>query len=60
MGDGNFAVVRRSKQRDSDREFAIKIIDKSKMKVKKQSNLIFHYLLVCVFVLIILGKTIYA
>jgi len=60
MGDGNFAVVRRSKQRDSDREFAIKIIDKSKMKVKIQSNLIFHYLLVCVFVLIILGKTIYA
>jgi hypothetical protein len=33
MGDGNFAVVRRSKLRDSDREVAIKIIDKSKMKV---------------------------
>jgi hypothetical protein len=33
MGDGNFAIVRRSKVRGSEREFAIKIIDKSKMKV---------------------------
>ncbi|CAF1265744.1 unnamed protein product [Adineta ricciae] len=35
MGDGNFAVVRRSKARDSDREVAIKIIDKSKMQGKQ-------------------------
>lgn len=35
MGDGNFAVVHRSKLRGSDREYAIKIVDKSKMKVKE-------------------------
>jgi serine/threonine protein kinase len=34
MGDGNFAIVRRSKYRGTDREVAIKIIDKSKMKGK--------------------------
>lgn len=34
MGDGNFALVRRSKLRENDQEFAIKIIDKSKMKVR--------------------------
>ena len=33
MGDGNFALVCRSKSRENQREFAIKIIDKSKMKV---------------------------
>lgn len=33
MGDGNFAVVHRSKLRGSEREFAIKIVDKTKMKV---------------------------
>ena len=36
MGDGNFAVVYRSKLRGSDREYAIKVVDKSKMKVKKR------------------------
>lgn len=35
MGDGNFAIVRRSKVREYDREVAIKIIDKSKMKGKE-------------------------
>lgn len=35
MGDGNFAIVRRSKLRGSDREVAIKVIDKSKMKSKE-------------------------
>ncbi|CAF1571390.1 unnamed protein product, partial [Adineta ricciae] len=35
MGDGNFAVVHRSKLRGSDREYAIKIVDKSKMKGKE-------------------------
>jgi len=35
MGDGNFAIVHRSKLRGSDREYAIKIIDKSKMKGKE-------------------------
>jgi serine/threonine protein kinase len=34
MGDGNFAIVHRSKLRGTEREYAIKIIDKSKMKVK--------------------------
>ncbi|CAF0779210.1 unnamed protein product [Adineta steineri] len=38
MGDGNFAIVRRSKLRNTDREYAVKIIDKSKMKGK-------HYML---------------
>ncbi|CAF4201693.1 unnamed protein product, partial [Rotaria magnacalcarata] len=32
MGDGNFAIVRRSKLRGTEKEFAVKIIDKSKMK----------------------------
>ena len=36
MGDGNFAIVHRSKLRGSDREYAIKIIDKSKMKVTRK------------------------
>ncbi|CAF1230696.1 unnamed protein product [Rotaria sp. Silwood1] len=35
MGDGNFAIVRRSKLRGGEREFAIKVIDKSKMKGKE-------------------------
>lgn len=37
MGDGNFAIVRRSKLRGGEKEFAIKIIDKSKMKVKENT-----------------------
>jgi serine/threonine protein kinase len=36
MGDGNFAIVHRSKLRGTEREYAIKIIDKSKMKVKRK------------------------
>lgn len=35
MGDGNFAIVRRSKARELNREVAVKIIDKSKMKGKE-------------------------
>ncbi|CAF4920444.1 unnamed protein product, partial [Rotaria socialis] len=35
MGDGNFAIVRRSKLRGTEKEFAVKIIDKSKMKGKE-------------------------
>ncbi len=55
MGDGNFAIVHRSKLRGTDREYAIKIIDKSKMKVTNQSFLEkIHSLLS------ILGKRIYA
>jgi serine/threonine protein kinase len=38
MGDGNFAVVHRSKLRGTEREYAIKIIDKSKMKVIEKKN----------------------
>ena len=33
LGDGNFAVVKQAKLRSTDNEYAIKIIDKSKMKV---------------------------
>ena len=39
MGDGNFAIVHRSKLRGTEREYAIKIIDKSKMKVKLSLSL---------------------
>lgn len=35
LGDGNFAVVKQSKQKNTDNEYAIKIIDKSKMKGKE-------------------------
>lgn len=35
MGDGNFAIVRRSRANENGREYAIKVIDKSKMKVRK-------------------------
>ena len=35
LGDGNFAVVKYAKLRNSDHEYAIKIIDKSKMKGKE-------------------------
>jgi serine/threonine protein kinase len=38
MGDGNFAIVHRSKLRGTEREYAIKIIDKSKMKVNRKTN----------------------
>ena len=34
LGDGNFAVVKQAKLRSTDNEYAIKIIDKSKMKVR--------------------------
>jgi serine/threonine protein kinase len=55
MGDGNFAIVRRSKLRGSEREVAIKIIDKSKMKVQKNgSNFQFNSFI------FFLGKRIYA
>jgi serine/threonine protein kinase len=33
LGDGNFAVVKQAKLKNTDTEYAIKIIDKSKMKV---------------------------
>jgi serine/threonine protein kinase len=33
LGDGNFAIVKQSKLKSTDQEYAIKIIDKSKMKV---------------------------
>lgn len=33
LGDGNFAVVKQARQKNTDHEYAIKIIDKSKMKV---------------------------
>jgi len=35
LGDGNFAVVHQCRQRDTGREFALKIIDKSKMRGKE-------------------------
>lgn len=35
LGDGNFAVVKYAKQRGTEQEYAIKIIDKSKMKGKE-------------------------
>ena len=34
LGDGNFAIVKQARSKNSDHEYAIKIIDKSKMKVK--------------------------
>jgi hypothetical protein len=33
LGDGNFAVVKQAKLKSNEHEVAIKIIDKSKMKV---------------------------
>lgn len=33
LGDGNFAVVKQARQKSTDHEYAIKVIDKSKMKV---------------------------
>lgn len=33
LGDGNFAVVKRCVKVDSGEEFAVKIIDKKKLKV---------------------------
>ena len=38
LGDGNFAVVKQCRHRESGREYAMKIIDKSKM-AKKESML---------------------
>ncbi len=35
LGDGNFAVVKHARLKNTDLEFAIKIIDKSKMKGKE-------------------------
>jgi hypothetical protein len=35
LGDGNFAVVKQARNKQSDHEYAIKIIDKSKMKGKE-------------------------
>ncbi|CAF0747474.1 unnamed protein product [Brachionus calyciflorus] len=35
LGDGNFAVVKQAKLKNTDHEYAIKIIDKSKMKGKE-------------------------
>ena len=35
LGDGNFAVVKQARLKNTDHEYAIKIIDKSKMKVNK-------------------------
>jgi hypothetical protein len=35
LGDGNFAVVKYARLRNTDHEYAIKIIDKSKMKGKE-------------------------
>ncbi len=35
LGDGNFAVVKQARLKNTDLEFAIKIIDKSKMKGKE-------------------------
>lgn len=34
LGDGNFAVVKHAKLKNTENEYAIKIIDKSKMRVK--------------------------
>jgi doublecortin-like kinase 3 len=39
LGDGNFAVVKQAKLKNTDTEYAIKIIDKSKMKVGVDLNL---------------------
>ncbi len=38
LGDGNFAVVKLARLKSTDQEFAIKIIDKSKMKVNFSSS----------------------
>jgi len=35
LGDGNFAVVKQCRHRESDREYAMKIIDKCKMAKKE-------------------------
>jgi len=35
LGDGNFAVVRQCRHRETGREYAMKIIDKSKMANKE-------------------------
>lgn len=35
LGDGNFAVVKQARLRSTENEYAIKVIDKSKMKVNK-------------------------
>ncbi len=56
MGDGNFAIVHRSKLRGTEREYAIKIIDKSKMKVK--TNIFPKKKLF--FIVFLIGKRIYA
>ncbi|BFZ22328.1 hypothetical protein BsWGS_25367 [Bradybaena similaris] len=34
LGDGNFAIVRHSRKKDTGQEFAIKVIDKAKLKGK--------------------------
>ncbi|KAH9505476.1 Serine/threonine-protein kinase dclk3 [Bulinus truncatus] len=36
LGDGNFAIVRQSKNRETGQEVAIKVIDKAKLKGKEQ------------------------
>lgn len=36
IGDGNFAVVKECRLRTTESEFAMKIIDKSKMKGKEE------------------------
>ena len=36
IGDGNFAVVREARLRNTESEFAMKIIDKSKLKGKEE------------------------
>ena len=36
LGDGNFAIVRTSRQKASGQEFAMKVIDKPKLKGKEQ------------------------
>jgi serine/threonine protein kinase len=35
LGDGNFAIVKQAKNKMTEHEYAIKIIDKSKMKGKE-------------------------
>ena len=35
LGDGNFAVVKQSKLKGTEKEFAVKVIDKSKLKGKE-------------------------
>ena len=36
LGDGNFAVVKQCRHRESGREYAMKVIDKSKMAKKEE------------------------